>query len=552
MRFLLLLSAVSTAHGQLLPGIDPGLPEVPPIESLPSVQAQGGGAASGPRLMERLLRLELLAPASAVPAPGAPGVGIDPDLRVPSPRTLASRLEAWLGAPLEGSRLVALVDEILVHYDTEGYPVVLVDVPEQDLSEGRLFLRIEVGRIGKVGVGRPRYGQVDAIQQGLRLRSGDLLRRAELDEQMDWYGRNLFRRPRLFVSPGELPATADLLIGLEERRPWRVTSAYENSGPDVLGRDRFLLGAAGMLPNEQVIAWQGVFGLPVSSLEAHAVNWEIPFHRVHQSLSISAAYADVASLGYQPGPPPGVAQNEGTSWSLSMLQQFHLPSLAGWRQRVHAGVEIKSTDQFLLFGVARVAPGEVRLVHGRAGYRLDREWEDGAASFGVDLVGSPGGLMAGNDDADFRDYDPRAGASYWIGRARGSGWWAVGKDWRLAWRGSAQISDSSLLPVEQFAVGGYQTVRGVAEREYFADNGWVGSFEVYSPSLRPVEGARLRMLGFLDHGWLRSRGLDSNSVTGAGLGLRLRVSDWVDLRADHGWRLDAGGSRSHVGVSMTF
>jgi hypothetical protein len=549
MRLLLALSLVAKLHGQALPGVGPRLPEVPATEALPPVRAAADPGGEGGLLMARLDRIVLVSPAAGAEIERAPGLFASEDLRVPSPRTLAARLQSWMGEPLTEGALGALADAILIHYDGEGYPVVSLEAPEQDLATGVLRLRIEIGRYGEVGVSRPRFGDSETIRRGLWLRRGDEVRRGELDEQVAWYGRTIFRRPRIFVSPGLEPATADLLIAFEESRPWRVNVGYENSGPDLLGRDRWLIGAAGLTPGEQLVAWQGVVGIPASSLVANALRWEIPFHDSHQLLQLDAAYAEVLSRYASGGVP---VESEGSSWSLSAFHRVPLPALDGWRQSWGAGFELKGTDQFLLFGGGSLSPGEVVLFHGKLGHEITRTWESGAASFESSLLAAPGGVVGNNDDADFKAYDPAADASYVIGRLAGQGWWTPGGDWQIHMRGAGQVADSRLLPAEQFAAGGYQTVRGVSEREVSADGGWQASLELHSPLISPLDGCEFRLLTFLDHAGLENRGGTASSVTGTGIGLRMRVAERIDLRLDHGWRIDDDENRSHFGINVSF
>jgi hemolysin activation/secretion protein len=109
-----------------------------------------------------------------------------------------------------------------------------------------------------------------------------------------------------------------------------------------------------------------------------------------------------------------------------------------------------------------------------------------------------------------------------------------------------------LLPAEQLAAGGFQTVRGASEREVSADSGWQATFEVHSPLIVPMNGSGFRILAFLDHAGLENRGGSSASLTGAGVGLRMRIAEKVDLRLDHGWRIDDDESRCHFGVYASF
>lgn len=549
MRLLLAIVLLTTARGQSLPGVEPRVPQAPATESLPPVRAAGDQAEGGEILIRRLVAIRLVSAEGGEPKDVGRGLSVSESLLLPSPRTLAARLAKWQGQALDANGLAALADEILIHYDSEGYPVVSVEAPQQDLSKGELELRVEIGKFGDIGVARPKYGNPERIQKALLLRRGDLVRRAEIDEQTAWYGRTVFRKPRLFVSPGMEPATADLLIAFEEAKPWRVSTGYENSGPDILGRDRFLLGVVGWTAGEHLLAWQSVVGMPASSLLANALRWDIPFHSSHQLLQLDAAYAEVQSRYGTSGIP---VESEGSSWSIGALHKVPLPALGGWRQTFGGGFELKGTDQFLLFGGGSISPGEVVLFHGKLTHELVRSWESGGASIETSVYAAPGNLSANNDDLAFKAYDPAADSSYVFGRFAGEGWWSPGADWQLRFRGGAQLADSRLLPAEQFAAGGYQTVRGTAEREFAADCGWNSSVELLSPLLSPVKGCDLRVLGFFDYAALDQRGGPESSLSGTGVGLRMKLLQYMDLRLDHGWRLDEAENRTHFGVNVSF
>jgi len=548
MRLILAICLIASARGQSLPGVEPRLPAAPAPESLPKVEA-GEPHEKGERLSDRLRSITLATPQGGETLELAPGLSAAGDLEIPAPRTLAARLKEWLGAPLHAGDLADLADRILIHFDEEGFPVVLVEVPRQDLSKGELVLHVEIGKVGNIGLSRSKLTSPDVLQKGMQLATGDLIRRSEIDEQLAWYGRTVFRHPRLFASPGADPATADLLIAFEESKPWRVSTGYENSGPDLLGRDRFLLGVAGLTPNDHLIAWQSVVGMPVSSLLANAIRWEIPFATSHQLLQLDAAYAEVLSRYASNGFP---IESEGSSWSFAAAQKMPLPSPGAWRQSFSAGFELKGTDQFLLYGGSSLSPGEVVLFHGKLGYEISRSWESGSVSFDSSVLAAPGELGGNNEDGAFKAYDPAADATYVIGRLNGDAWWSPGADWQLHLRGSAQVADSRLLPVEQFSVGGYQTVRGVSEREYSADCGWQTSVELLSPAMRPLDGWGFRVLTFFDYAGLEDRKGSASSVSGAGVGLRMKLTDHLDFRLDHGWRLDDSENRSHFGLNLNF
>ncbi len=546
---LVLLTAPG-AFAQLLPGINPNPPQGAPVEALPPIKsAPVAEFETGQIFCEKLRGIRLETPSDGMLQAIPEGVTVGDELLLPSPTTLAVKLQKWIDQPLLQGDLVEIADVILFHYDVEGYPVVGVDVPEQDLAAGLLRFQVQIGRIGNVGVKRPNYGNPKSITAGLRLRKGQLVRRDALDEQLAWYGRTIFRKPQLLVSPGYEPATADLLIALAEKKPWRVSIGYDNNGPEVLGKDRFTVGVAGMTPDEHVIGFQSVVGSPISSLQAHALGWEIPFQKLHQSLQLDVVYAKLLTRSMSQGLP---VENNGNSWSTAAMQKMFLPMLGKWRQRLAAGIEVKSTNQFLLFGGSQFSPGEVRFMNAKVDYSIGRDWDSGACSLGTALVWAPGNLIPGNDDADFEAYDPEARANYLVWRVTGDGWWSPGADWRIALRGAAQLADARLLPVEQFAAGGYQTVRGLPDREYYADDGWQASLEIYTPAIVLKNLCQMRFLAFNDQATVRNRGESANWVAGAGIGMRLSVGDSVDFRLDQGWRLDDHGSQTYFGLQVAF
>lgn len=550
MRYLWLVLLLGAARAEPLPGIAPEVPEAAGGERIPEVERQvRGDEAPTMVLIKQLKTIRLRGAEGSEWVEIGQGVEATGGLVLPSPRTMGARLERWIGKEMTDVALAVVLDEILIHYDGEGYPVVMVSVPQQDFTDGTLVVDVEPGRTGRVGVGRPKYGDAEVVAKGLRLREGQVLRRDDLEEQLAWFGRTGFRRPRLFVSPGLEPATADILIGLEERKPWQASVGYENSGTDLLGRDRLVFGASGMLPNEHVLAWRGVIGMPASSLVANAIRWDIPLHRSHQVIRLDAAYAEVESRYLFRGVP---VETEGNSWSVSMMDVLSMPRVYGWDQSLAIGFEVKGTDQFLLFGGAPATPGPVTMITAAVDHGLSRKWDRGGMSVRSSLRISPGNLGGRNTDATFRAYDPAADSTYVFGNVSADGWWKPVGDWRLTGRLDLQAADSRLLPAEQMGAGGYRSVRGVDERAYSGDNGLFVSVEAQTPVIDVIPECRFRLLSFIDHAALEDRDGPSVSLSSVGVGVRARILDHVDLRFDHGWRLDDSENRSHIGIAFSF
>ncbi len=105
-------------------------------------------------------------------------------------------------------------------------------------------------------------------------------------------------------------------------------------------------------------------------------------------------------------------------------------------------------------------------------------------------------------------------------------------------RGNVQLSTTSLVPLEQFSLGGLQSVRGYRQDLLLTDNGAFASAEVRLPVLRVSDwNAVLQVAPFVDVGstWNSGRAApDTNSLASVGLGLVWQQSNRFTARLDYG------------------
>lgn len=118
-------------------------------------------------------------------------------------------------------------------------------------------------------------------------------------------------------------------------------------------------------------------------------------------------------------------------------------------------------------------------------------------------------------------------------------------------RVNAQIADRALLPSEQFAVGGFGSVRGYRQDTISTDNGIFVSAEVQLPILRiPKWQSVVQVIPFIDYGttWNSSgrENPDPNTLSSVGLGLQWRQGDRFTARLDWGIPLVSIESRART------
>ena len=133
-------------------------------------------------------------------------------------------------------------------------------------------------------------------------------------------------------------------------------------------------------------------------------------------------------------------------------------------------------------------------------------------------------------------------------------------EWMLFAKVEGQYAFTPLVGAEQFSIGGHNSVRGYAEREFMGDSGVAATLELRTPmivgflaNLRPVEAGkqnlkygwdRFQFVVFADAGYYllkdgqgTTAGDDDEFIAGVGLGVRMAIRDDAQLRFDWGFPL---------------
>ena len=131
---------------------------------------------------------------------------------------------------------------------------------------------------------------------------------------------------------------------------------------------------------------------------------------------------------------------------------------------------------------------------------------------------------------------------YFSWRGQGQYVRVLAPDTLFVFRSDAQFATRSLVPLEQFSIGGLQSVRGYRQDQYLVDNGFFASAEFRLPILRvnQVDGL-LQIVPFIDFGigWNSSgyANPDPNTLVGTGVGLLFQMGNQLNARLDYGFPL---------------
>lgn len=538
-------------------------------------EAGGGRAvpAQAPgRAAEKLIRgiVFLASPERVRPGGWAPAfAGVDV-LEVPflDDDEFLALARSYIGKPNSPAVLNELAQATVKFAGGQGYSVVGVMAPQQQMENGDVQMLVAVARVGKIRTEGNEWFHDAELTEDLHVKSGDYLRVATLDADLAYLNTNPFLSVDGILTPGADPGTTDIVLRAKDRIPLRVFASYANDGAAATGRDQVGAGFSwgDVLHTGQRLDYQYTRSLYSARFESHQGSYAIPLPW-QDVLSLSGSYA----LSHSP--VTGPFESQGFAEQVSVRYTHTLPRLAllgGLTEEVVFGADYKKNNNNLLFGgqqVFQTAPTEIQ---GVVSYNAGLTDKYGSTTLAWDNFVSPGQLAGGDDAASFQAVRPGSDPSYAYTRLHVERLTNLPAEFSLVLKGTAQYASRNLLFSEKLAVGGANSVRGFDEGHFTGDNGVLASVELRTPSVSLLRGAgdlndQLQFLVFYDYGVAESAsivvpGTDGTEVAASvGPGLRYAINPYLTARLDYGYPLRGentpGGlksGRTHVSLIVGY
>ncbi|WP_206240023.1 ShlB/FhaC/HecB family hemolysin secretion/activation protein [Novosphingobium terrae] len=428
---------------------------------------------------------------------------------VPAP--VAHAAERFVGQPARRDTLERLAAAMSDAYATSDVALYTVAIPDQNLSGGRVIVRVAQGFIEGITYPDGSTPLIRAYAQ--HLLGMKPLRRSALERELS-----------LMRDIAGATVSADLLRGRQpggvilslkvKRKHLDGSLAYDNSRSQLLGQGQFNATLAGnsLLRDGDETKLNVMVARNFRSFIYTALTHATPLGHDGLKLTLSGAWLQTNVPEYN---LRGHAVVGGASLSY--------PVIRGYRKNltVSAGLDVLNSDSALFGTVA--SSDHIRTLRVAAGYSWAGKktvWSLGSTvSQGLAILNDRG--LVGQSDPRFTKVN--ASASYDR---------AFGKHVVLRLKAQGQYSHNQLPATERIAFGGSDYGRAFDTAAITADSGGTGSLEL---ALRPKLGKRLNgteIYGFVDHARLRINdrvGVPASSwdLGSAGGGIRLAWNDWA-------------------------
>ncbi|MEO7639912.1 MAG: ShlB/FhaC/HecB family hemolysin secretion/activation protein, partial [Ramlibacter sp.] len=386
--------------------------------------------------------------------------------------------------------------------------------------------------IGKVAIeGNSLYDEANVRRSLPELKEGQTPNSKKLAVQTAIANENPNKQVQVGVRESGDADKIDATITVREQRPWTFGVTLSNAGSDASGNDRVTVSGGHTnlfnLDHHFVGAYTTSFEKP-GDVRQLGLSYKVPLYALGGVLGASYTRSDVVG-------DFGTFSSTGAGHTLGVNYTLYLPPDGGRRSYMTLGLEDKVFDAAQINDI--VVPGAL---HRRSrplslGYTVRTDTDTAVWGYNMELAGNTGS-GAHNDLASYQSEDPRVTTTRWKAVRGGASYSTpFANRWSLGLRGQFQYSPDVLISGEQFGLGGLTSVRGTsAERPLSGDKGLSGSFELFTPEL----ASGLRLLGFVDAGWLGNNSANaakpsSDRLGSVGLGLRY-VKGAFSVAADYG------------------
>lgn len=419
-------------------------------------------------------------------------------------------------------------------YRSNGYQTVAVDIPEQEVKNGIVYLQVVEGKVSRLRVKNSRYFSLGKIKAGVpELAEGNVPNLPKMQQQLAALaGQSPDRQIQPVLRAGETPGTLEVDLKVKDELPLHGRVELNGRNTSTTSRLRLVsslrydnlwqeMHSASLMyqvspeDNKEVDVWAGTYAMPLFNSDSR-----FAFYAVSSSSSAQIASAGALSV-------IGI----GNIYGARLVKP--LKALNDYFHSATLGVDYKDFQEDVKLLGADSIRTPISYAPFLAQYSGSLRGKESTTSFDLGLHFSVRGL--GNKQQQFEDkrFNAKANYMYLTGDLKFQHDLPLGME--LVSHFSGQAADSPLISNEQFSLGGAQSVRGYFETQALADDGVFGSLELHSPHLGPDDWEyvnKLKLLAFLDagRGWIKDAlpgNAKSNTLTSGGFGVHFQL--WKQL-----------------------
>jgi len=456
---------------------------------------------------------------------------------------LANEINA-ITKPLEGkevtiAELGKIADAITQLYVERGYITSRAVLPDQKITDGVVRILVIEGSLEKIEIEGNRRLNGSYIRSRIRLGVSQPLNSAKLEDQLRLLRFNpLFKNVEASLRPGTQQGQSILVVRVTEASPFTgSTLVIDNYSPPSIGSERF--GGSFFVRNVSGIGdtlFASYFRTFTGGSNVLDFYYNVPINAMDGTLQLRAApnFYNVTEAEFKDLDISGKSELYELSYRQPLIrsprEEFALSAAFTYRR----GQTFLADDPYP-FGFGPDEKGRTRTSVISFGQDYIRRDLQGATavrslfSFGFDAFNA---TINSDPIPDGRFFS-------WLGQVQRVQ--RISNRNLLILQADLQLTPNSLLPSQQFVIGGGQSIRGYRQNARSGDNGFRISIEDRIILSKDKEGREIFQLApFVDFGTVWNHPDNPNTIpsrrflAGAGLGVVWEPTPGLNLRFDYG------------------
>ncbi|MFH1208289.1 MAG: POTRA domain-containing protein [Candidatus Omnitrophota bacterium] len=154
------------------------------------------------------------------------------------PEDLQPLYQSYLDKKVSFQDLDEITKKIEDQYVLKGYLTVSVFIPEQDIKEGKVELRVVEGLLGKVTVEGNKWFSRALIEKFLHIKKNQPVNIPKLQKDILRLNQNPDLEVKTLLQAGEAKGTTDIALRATDRFPYHVGMGEDNQGTRLTGKYR--------------------------------------------------------------------------------------------------------------------------------------------------------------------------------------------------------------------------------------------------------------------------------------------------------------------------
>ncbi|MDD5432706.1 MAG: ShlB/FhaC/HecB family hemolysin secretion/activation protein [Candidatus Omnitrophica bacterium] len=368
-----------------------------------------------------------------------------------------------------------IIEKIKAKYKKEGYLTTTVYLPEQDIKEGRIEIRVAEGRMGHLTIEGNKWFSSELIEKYFHVKKNEILNINKLQRDALRLNRNSDLEVKTIISPGKEALASDITLKIKDKFPWHFGISSDNQGTRLTGKYRglFSLRSTNVSGAGDSLYWSNLFN---SRTFGESFSYNHPIGTYGTKFGIDFTYFDMKLWKeYKSFDITGNSQiyTPHINWELALKDNFE--------SYLNLGMDFKSIKKHTL-GVITASDQLRTPFFGFNFSKTDAFGGGGQTSFNPKFNFSTSSFLG----ASHRNHptSSRAGTGGFFFKYEQS----ISRIQKLPFgsycllRSQFQIPSHTLPSVEQFQLGGANSVRGYPEGDYLADIGGNLNFDWVFPN----------------------------------------------------------------------